>query len=168
MEGIFSALNFSPWTFILQAINLFLVMGVLYLIVYKPVTRMVVEREQRIESSLASAAEARDQATNLLAEYEQKINSSRQEAQEIVARATKMAEEIKDEITSNARLEAERTLAQAKEQIKTETSKAMLELHDHAAALAVLAAGRVLERDLRLEDHQRLVKQFIQEVGEVQ
>lgn len=168
MADIFAALNFSPWTFLLQVVNLFVVMAFLYLIVYKPITTMVAEREQRIENSLEGAAKARKEAENMLAQYETQMRNSRQEAQEIIAQATRMAEEIKEQITSSARQEADKTIAKAKEQIKTETAKALGEIRDQAASLAVLAAGRVLERDLRPEDHERLVKEFIQEVGELQ
>ena len=168
MEGIFAALNFDPWTFLLQAINLLIVIGLLYLIVYKPVTKMVAEREQRIENALNGAAKARQEAEEVLARYQAQLAQARQEAQEIVARATKMAEEIREEITSNARLEAEKTLAKAREQIQAETARALAEIRDQAATLAVLAASRVIERELRPEDHERLVREFIQEVGEIQ
>lgn len=168
MEAIFAALNFDPWTFLLQAINLLVVVALLYFILYKPVTKMVAEREQRIEQALEGAARARREAEEALAQYQAQLAGARQEAQEIVTRATKMAEEIREEITTNASQEAEKTLAKAREEIQAETARALAEIRDQAATLAVLAASRVIERSLTPEDHERLVREFIQEVGEVQ
>jgi F-type H+-transporting ATPase subunit b len=168
LEAILGALNFNPWTFMFQAINLLIIIYVLSRIVYKPVTQMVAERERRIEEALEGAARARREAEEALARYQAQLGQARQEAQEIVARATKTAEEMAEEITRNARLEAEKTLAKAREEIAAQTARALAEIRDQAAALAVLAASRVLERELRPEDHERLINQFIQEVGELQ
>ncbi|MCR4419539.1 MAG: F0F1 ATP synthase subunit B [Clostridia bacterium] len=168
MEAIMGALNFSPWTFMFQVINLLLVIAVLYLIVYKPVTKMVETREQRIQNALEGAAKAQAEAETTLAEYRAQLESARQEAQEMVSRAAKTAEEMREEAVRNARLEAEKILTRAREEIQAETARAVAELREQAATLAVLAAGRVLERELRREDHERLVREFIQEVGELQ
>ncbi|KKM10789.1 ATP synthase subunit B [Clostridiales bacterium PH28_bin88] len=168
MAAVFQALNLNPWTFLFQVINLLVVMGLLYVIMYKPITKMVEEREHRIESQLADAAEAKKNAEELLSRYETQVKGAKQEAQEILARATKLGEEMREEIVTGARQEAERTVTRAKAEIEGEKAKALSAIREEVATLAVLAAGKVIGRSLTSEDHERLAKEFVQEVGDLQ
>lgn len=168
MHAILEALHFSFSTFILQTINLLVVMGILYLLLYKPVTQVLIEREQKIEGSLRDAAQAREEAEAALAKYQEQLKGARQEAQEIVDRATKMGEEMKQEIIAKAKEEAEKTLERAKTEIQGEKAKALTEIRGEIATLAVLAAGKVIDKSLTKEDHEKLISDFLEEVGEVQ
>ncbi|MGI6551808.1 MAG: F0F1 ATP synthase subunit B [Clostridia bacterium] len=162
------ALNFDFWTFFLQAINLLIVIGILYILAYRPVTRMLLEREEQIEGALAHAARSRDEANALLAKYEEQIKGARNEAQEIIARATKLGEEIKEEIINSAKKDAAMTLAKARAEIEGEKAKALAEIRNEVAGLVVMAAGKVIEKELSPKDHERLINDFIMEAGEIQ
>ncbi|AKX95240.1 F0F1 ATP synthase subunit B [Neomoorella thermoacetica] len=168
MQAIFQALNFNPWTFLFQTLNLLVVMGLLYVFLYKPLGKVLADREARIEGNLNDAAAAREKAENILAEYRQQLQGARQEAQAILDRATKMAEETRAEIINRAREEAERTLAQARREIEGEKSKALAAIRSEAASLAILAAGKVLERSLTPDDQERLAREAIAEVERLQ
>lgn len=168
MQAIFQALNFNPWTFLFQALNLLVVMGLLYVLLYKPLGRILADREARIEGDLNNAAAAREKAENILAEYRQQLQGARQEAQTILDRAAKMAEETRTEIINRAREEAERTLEQARGEIEGEKSKALAAIRSEAASLAVLAAGKVLERSLTPDDQERLAREALAEVERLQ
>ncbi|AOQ25355.1 ATP synthase subunit b [Moorella thermoacetica] len=168
MQAIFQALNFNPWTFLFQTLNLLVVMGLLYVFLYKPLGKVLADREARIEGNLNDAAAAREKAENILAEYRQQLQGARQEAQAILDRATKMAEETRAEIINRAREEAERTLVQARREIEGEKSKALAAIRSEAASLAILAAGKVLERSLTPDDQERLAREAIAEVERLQ
>lgn len=168
MQAIFDALNFNVWTFLSQVINLLIVFGVLYLIIYRPVLKMVEEREERIEGSIRRADEARDESERLRRDYEQKMEQSRQEALDIVERARKLAEETQQNAEKSAREEADRILTRARAEIEGEKAKALAEIRGEITTLAVLAAGKVIDQVLKPEDHERLVEEFISEVGNLQ
>ncbi|MGI9862798.1 F0F1 ATP synthase subunit B [Moorella naiadis] len=168
MQAIFQALNFNPWTFLLQALNLLVIMGLLYVFLYKPIGKILAERENRIEGSLNDAAAAREKAENILVEYQQQLRGARQEAQIILDRAARMAEETRTEIINQARTEAERTLAQARGEIEGEKTKALAAIRSEAANLAVLAAAKVLERSLTADDQERLAREALAEVERLQ
>jgi F-type H+-transporting ATPase subunit b len=95
------------------------------------------------------------------------MQNARQEAQEIIIKATKLAEDSKTGILQDARAESEKVLKKAQEEIRLEKEKAKAELRNEVASLAVLAAGRVLERTIKPEDHEQMISQFVQEVGDV-
>ncbi len=168
MADILAALHFKPWTFIMMAFNLLIVALVLNKLVYKPVSKLLEEREQKIEGSLRDAALAKQRAEEQLKEYEARMQSARQEAQEIIARAQKLGAEMQESIVNQAREEARKTMEKAKAEIQGEKAKALAAIREEVATLAVLAAGRVIGRSLTPADHERLVQEFIAEVGEVQ
>ncbi|MEW6661871.1 MAG: F0F1 ATP synthase subunit B [Bacillota bacterium] len=168
MAAILEALHLDPWTFLFQIINLLIVMGVLYILLWKPVGKLLEEREHRIESQLKDAAQAKEQSEQLLREYEAKMAGVKHEAHEVIAKATKLGEEMREDLVAKAREEAERALSKAKAEIQAEKAKALAAIREEASTLAVLAAAKVLERDINTDDHRRLVREFIQEVGEKQ
>lgn len=163
-----SALNFDLWAFIPQVVNLLITIGVLYIIGYKPVTKMLLEREEKIEGAINDAAQKREEAEALLAKYQEQIQGARNEAQAIIANATKVGEEMKEEIVNNAREEAAKSLERAKAEIEREKAKALAEIKAEMATLVVLAAGRVIDKELSPQEHERLIKDFIVEAGELQ
>jgi F-type H+-transporting ATPase subunit b len=95
------------------------------------------------------------------------LAESRKEAQEIVARATKAAEDAKSQITAKANEEATNMKNKAKAEITAATEQAKLELRDTAASLAIMAAEKVLGRAVTEADHKNMVKQFVNEAGDL-
>ncbi|MGB9663137.1 MAG: F0F1 ATP synthase subunit B, partial [Moorellaceae bacterium] len=140
MEAIFKALNFNIWTFLWQVLDLLIVMGVLYVLLYKPLGKILAEREAKIEGSLQDAAAAKEKAEKLLQEYEAQMAGARREAQAIIERAGRMGEEMREEMIKRAREEANRTLEQARAEIAGEKAKALAAIREEAANLAILVA----------------------------
>ncbi|WP_157109998.1 F0F1 ATP synthase subunit B [Thermanaeromonas toyohensis] len=168
MEAIFRALNFNFWTFLWQVLDLLIVMGVLYLLLYKPLGKILAEREAKIEGSLQDAQAAKEKAEKLLKEYEDKLAGARREAQAIIERATRLGEEMREEILAQAREEANRTLEAARAEIAGEKARALAAIRDEAAGLAVLVAQKILERSLTPEDQERLLKESLLKVERLQ
>lgn len=147
-------------------INFVVLVAILNKFLYKPILGMLDARKQDIKNQLDEAADARNEAVKVKDEYTREMQNARQEAQEIIGKATKLAEESKSGILQEARAESEKVLKKAQEEIRLEKEKAKAELRNEVASLAVLAAGRVLERTIKTEDHEQMIRQFVQEVGD--
>jgi F-type H+-transporting ATPase subunit b len=100
-------------------------------------------------------------------EYEIRLKEAKQEAQDILAQATKLGEEMKTDIVTNAQSEAARAIKKAQEEIGREKDRAIADLRDEVATLAVLAAGKVLGKSITIEDHEKMLKEFVTEVGDL-
>ncbi len=166
--AILNALNFNVWTFLFQVVNLLIVIAILNKLLYQPVTKIMREREEKIENSISEANKAQKEAEKLLGEYESKMENAKKEAREIISSANKMGEDMKQRIIADAQAEAAKTLAKAKEEIAAEKAKALAEIRDEVATLAMLAAGKVVGRAIDDEDQKKLVEEFVSEVGELQ
>ncbi|PKM90128.1 MAG: ATP synthase F0 subunit B [Firmicutes bacterium HGW-Firmicutes-12] len=148
-------------------VNFLVLVAILNKFLYKPILGMLDARKLDIKSRLDEANDARNEAMQVKEEYTREMQNARIEAQEIITKATKLAENSKTGIIQEARVESEKVIKKAQEEIRLEKEKAKTELRNEVATLAVLAAGRVLERTIKPEDHEQMISQFVQEVGDV-
>lgn len=157
-------LSFDFWTFVFQAVNVLIVMFVLYRFMWGPLSKIIQEREEHIENSIERANAAKSEAEELLARYKEQLRQAEREAQSIVERATKAAEDARQRIMSEANAEAEKMLERARVEIAREREKALEEIRDEVAGLVMLATYKVVGRALTDEDHQALVRDFVARV----
>ena len=164
-EGEVPSLDIAKigWT----AVNFFLLLAILYKFGFNPVSNMLEERTNTIESSLRHAEELLVEVEQMRKDSAAELAEARREAQEIVARSTQIAEETKNEIISKAEAEATSMKNKAIAEIQAEKEQALSELRDTAATLAIMAAEKVLGRALTDDDHQVMVKEFIKDAGDL-
>ena len=89
------ALGINAVGLISQAINFLILLGLLYMLLYRPILRMLDQRSVRIRESLEQAERVRQQAQQAQADFQVQIEQARREGQEIVAQASKIGEQVK-------------------------------------------------------------------------
>ncbi len=151
------------WT----TVNFFILLAVLYKFAFGPINAMLEQRTNTIESSLKHAEDVKVEVEQMRKETQANLTDSRKEAQEIVARANKAAEDAKTEIIAKAQEEATNIKSKATAEIEAATEQAKMELKDAAATLALVAAEKVLGRVITNDDHQKMVKDFVNEAGDL-
>ena len=82
--------------------------------------------------------------------------------------ATRKAQKRSDEIIAQAKAEAAGIMQQNRDELEREKRRAESELRSEVAGLAVLAAEKVVGREMNPQDHARLIDEFIDSVGDVQ
>jgi len=157
-------LSFDLWTFIFQAINVLIVMFVLYKALWGPLSKVIADREQFVETSLNRAAEAKDEAEKLLAQYQEQLRNAEREARAVVEQATRSGDEARQRIIAEAEAEAQRMVERAKTEIAREREKALAQIREEVAGLVMLATHKVLGRAMTDEDHRALILDFVDEV----
>lgn len=148
-------------------VNFLILLSLVYKFGYGPINAMLEQRTTTIESSLKHAEEVKAEVEDMRKETQANLADSRREAQEIVARATKAAEDAKNEIIGKAKEDASGIKNKATAEIAAATEAAKAELKDTAASLAILAAEKVLGRAITEDDHKSMVKQFVNEAGDL-
>lgn len=132
---------------------------------WKPIVQQLEKREKQVADTIDDATRQRDEAMELLAQYKQKLDQAHVEAQKLMAKASEDGEKLKEEIVGEARSEAELARERAVQQIEASKNDALAEIFTRAADLATGAAGQILQRELRPEDHQRLIEQTLSQLG---
>lgn len=149
-----------------QLINTFLVFMLLKKLLFKPVLGIIEAREKDIKENLAHGERAKNEGISLKKEYEEKISSAKNEGQEIIKQATLRAEQKEADIVSTAKQEAQSLREKASKDVEQERQKAMNEIKNDISDIALLAASKVIEKDLDKSKHEELINNFIKEVGE--
>lgn len=150
-----------------SAVNFFVLLAMLYKFAFNPINAMLEQRTNTIESSIKHAEELKVEVEQMRKEAQANLIESRKEAQETVARATKAAEDTKNDIVAKAKEEVDNMKLRAKTEIESATEQAKVELRDTAATLAMMAAEKVLGRAITEADHQKMVKEFVNEAGDL-
>ncbi|MCH7552422.1 MAG: F0F1 ATP synthase subunit B [Chloroflexi bacterium] len=150
---------------IAQIINFTLLLGILYLVLYKPILRMLDQRSQRIQESLDTADRVQQESVQADEEVKKQINAAREEGRNIVGQATQVAERVREDARTQARTEAEAILQRAQAEIQRERDQAIEELRLQFAELTIAAAERVINASLDSNDHRRLIEEVLQESG---
>ncbi|GAU75710.1 F0F1 ATP synthase subunit B [Fusibacter sp. 3D3] len=155
-------------TFWFQLINTFILFLILRKFLFGPVTAFMQNREAEIKEQIAVAQRLEDEANQLKADYEARLQTAEDEGKEIVKKHTLRAENRAFEIVKTAETEVDAMKLNAHRELERERIKAVNELKDQISELTIMAASRVVEKDLNEADHRELINKFINEVGEVQ
>lgn len=123
------------------------------------------EREDRIKESLESAEKALARAEQISKDNEKALREAEVKAQEIRKEAIEEAEMLRAERIEKSKKEAEKMLEQARTTIEQEKKRALMELRDEVAKLAVQSASKILETELDEEKNNKLVNNFISNIS---
>jgi F-type H+-transporting ATPase subunit b len=154
------------WTFVIQILNTIVLYFFLKKLLFEPVTNFMENRENEIESQIADAQTMEEEANELKEKYESKLDGVKDEGRKIIKEARQKGDKKASEIVSNARDEAKEIRLKNQKELEREKTKAINELKDEISSLAILAASKVVQKDLSKEDHENLIKDFIDEVGD--
>ena len=136
---------------------------VLWLLLYKPIVRMLDERSDRIKESLEASERAQAEAASSREETERQLDEARAEGQQLIAQAREVADRFREEELAKARqdIAAERERAEAN--IQRERDAAIEDLRREFSGLAIVAAERVIRRSLDESDHNEMIQQVLEE-----
>lgn len=144
--------------------------GLLFLVLrhflFGPVTKILDARSKAIVTNLEESTAEKKEALAIKAEYEAKLEAAKGEAREIVESAKKRSDQLKDEILKEAKDEAGKISERAMLDIEREKQNMFTDLKSEIVEIAMLAATKVLEKDLDTNTHKTMINKFIDEVGE--
>lgn len=114
----------------------------------KSVTGGLDARIAEIRNEIATAEALRTEAQALLTEYQQKQRDAEAEAAAMVANAKAQVDQLRIEAEAEIKELAERREAQLSERLKRIEDKAMADIQNHAAAMAVEAAKQIIAQSM--------------------
>lgn len=160
-----AGLIIRPFWVLVSIANFVVLLYILQRVLWDPVTRTLRARAEKIREGLAAAEAARAERARLKEEAEAILNKARFDAQAISERATKTAEQAAADIVAEAKAESKRLVERARADAQQAQRQAMAELRAQVADLAVLAASRILDREIDPAAHRALVERTLEETG---
>lgn len=159
------ALGISLKEFIFYLINFLILVGVLGKFLYKPFLNTLETRKQSIQDALDNAELTNRRADEKMENYNRKIAKVEEEGREIIKEAKIRAEMQAAEIVENANTKASEMITAAERQIELERQKALEDMKQQVAALALLAAEKIVERNIAQIGQDKIVDEIIEQAG---
>ena len=128
---------------------------------WKPILKMLDERENKIRSALEQAERARTEAAEMMKQNEKNLARAEEEYQKMIREGKALAEKMKDEIVVKAKQQAQQELKQATEEIERNIEAAKLQLRSEIANLAIKATEKILEETLDENKQKKLTDSVI-------
>jgi F-type H+-transporting ATPase subunit b len=150
---------------IAQAASFVLFLIIVYLVAFRRIGGVLEERRQRIEDGLRDADQARVDREQAAAERLKVLAEARAEAEETLTRAQRLAEESRERDLAQTRAELELMRERAAGDIAAEKDRALADVRNQVADLALAAAARVVGETMNTERERRLVEEFLAQVG---
>jgi len=154
------------WTLLFSVVNFGILLYLLKRLLFKPALEFLDRRREQIAARISSARTSESDAQQLVVEREAELQQARGRAEEILAAARRDAEGIGNQAKNEAKRDADKILSDGKHRLEQERDRMIHELREAYADIAILGAERVLDREIRIDDHRRLLDQLLEEVDE--
>ena len=164
--GTLDLISVNPAHMIITICNLLILFLVVKRFLFKPVQRILSERQAQVDKLYADAETAQAEADKNKVAYSEKLKNAEKEADAILQSAAKTAERNSDVIMAGAAEKANAMLQKAEADIAQERKKAVNEVKNEISDLSVSIAGKVIGREINASDHQALIDGFIENLNE--
>jgi F-type H+-transporting ATPase subunit b len=148
------------WTVLIFGLFVFL----LGKFAWGPVMKAIKSREEMIRGSLESAEKAREEMLVLQADNEAILRKAREERDKILRDARVAYDKLISDAHEKAAEESKVLVTRAKEMIEREKNKALTDVKNEVASLAIEVASRVLGEKLKDNDEQqKLIQRYLKD-----
>ena len=161
-----SLVSINPVTLIAQICNLFIQMFLVKKFFLDKIKAVLDQRREAADQEITTAEAAKAEALEIKQTYEQNMLQAKAQASEILDRAQKTATTRGEEIIRQANEEAAQLKQKAAADIAMEKKKALNDAKDEISGVAMAIAEKVVERQLDSADHDKLINQFIDGLGD--
>jgi F-type H+-transporting ATPase subunit b len=158
-------LTVDPYWILVSLVQFLILYWLLRRFLWGPVTRTLDDRARRIREGLDLAEAAKQERERMKHEVEQLLAQARREAAAIAERTTKAAEAAAADIKAQAKTESDRIREKGRSDAQHLHDQALAQLRKEVASMVVLAASRILGREISPEQHRALIERSLDEAG---
>lgn len=156
-------MGLTPSDILLHIVNIVILFLLLRAILFKPVTKFLSARSERIKGELQDAETKQTEATTLKQTYEQHMKTYEEEGRNIIRDSQIKANQEAQAIIKDAHSQAESIVAEAQTRIAQEKAQAIAEARTEVALLATEIAARILKREVSVADNKAVADDFFNE-----
>ncbi|HEX3099581.1 MAG TPA: F0F1 ATP synthase subunit B [Patescibacteria group bacterium] len=166
--GVVGMFGINWKLFLAQLINFGIVLFVLWKWVFKPVTKGLSDRTDKIEGSLQEAERIMKDRSDFDSWKQGEISTVRSEASGIIAQAKQTAEELKTQTLKTTADEQNRLIEQAKERLAQEKTAMMESAKSELADIVVQATSTILKAKIDPTKDKQLIEDALKQAGQAQ
>ena len=147
-------------------ITVFILLLLLSVILFNPVSNMLKKRQDKITSDRETANQSREEALAMKAEYEEKLKAANKEAELILSDARKTAVHNEQKIIDEAKEEAARIIERANKEAELEKQKAADDVKQQIVAVSAMIASKFIAKSIDESESNAIIEQTLNEMGE--
>lgn len=156
-------LGINGWNFLIQMAAFLVFVYLLWRFAVGPIVRVLDQRQARISESLMAAERMQVELRETQSKNEEIMAQARREAQELLQSARQNAEQVEARARERAEASAGEFLTRAQETLRQETAQARQQLRQEVADLAVIAAGKIIRKEISPADQRQLIEATLAE-----
>jgi F-type H+-transporting ATPase subunit b len=132
--------------------------------IWPPLIAALEERQRKIAEGLISAEKAEKSLAEAKANATELLKEARVQASKIIDQANRRSNELVEEARGTAIAEGQRLLADARQEVVLESTRAREQLRREVAAIAVAGASKLLGREVDAKAHAELLEKLAGEI----
>jgi F-type H+-transporting ATPase subunit b len=160
-----TALVVHPFWVLVSIVNFLVLLYVLRRFMWGPIMATLDRRADKIREGLELTESARGEREQLKQEVEKQLAQARRDAAAIAERTTKAAEAAASDIRAQAKVEADRIREEGRVDALQLHDQALAQLRGEVASMVVLAASRIIGKEISAEQHRALIERSLDEAG---
>ncbi len=159
-------ISVNLWSILISLANLLIIFLILKKLLWKPVKKVMEQRQAMVDKQFADADAAQAQAEADKAEWAAKLADADAEAKSRIADADETARRHSERLVEDARDKAAGIIRQAESEAELERRKVAATIKEEIASVSTELAEKLLEREVNPADHAQLIESFLDEVGD--
>lgn len=159
-------LGLNLWGFIVQLIAFILFVVLFWKFALGPITKLLDQRQANIRASLESAEKMKAEMAATAARNEEVLAEARQQAGQIVAQAREASDATLARAREEAAKQSDLYLERAQATLRQETEQARQQLRQEVADLSVLAAEKIVRKNLDKSAQAALIEEALAQAGQ--
>lgn len=156
--------DFGP-TFIWTMLNLIVMYVVLKKLLFKPVMKIMEDRENNIKRKIDDAEQLQSDAKAYKNKYKEQLSNAQKDGEDIIKDARNMAQMECDKMLLETKKEADKIIQKAQLEIERERESMINEIRSQVVDLSILVASKLMEVNLNDETNRQAVRNFLDKEG---
>ncbi|EEI70405.1 MAG: F0F1 ATP synthase subunit B [Lentilactobacillus hilgardii] len=146
-------------------ISFLILMYLIKLIAWNPITKMMQNRSDKIANDIDSAKNSRDKAAELAQQRQAQLDKTREDANNLINTAKENGQRQREQIVEDARNEASNLKSSAEKDIEQQRQEALANSRKDVASLSIEIATKIISKELNEQDQKGLVDSYIEGLG---
>ena len=147
-------------------LNFIVTFAMLYLLLYKPMSKFLQARRERIANTVKEAEEAQKEAEDNLQKSRKELAGTAEKARELTHEAIENAALSAEQVLDKAEEEAAAIIKRTQEQMEAKRQAALERAYTELVSLSGELSTRIILREVTIEDNRKIADRFFSEVTE--
>lgn len=145
-----------------QIVSFLIVLWVLKRFAWKPVLKVIEDRENKIRSEFDGIEKQKAENNRLSELYKKQLDDAAKEVKDLIKEGKENGKKIAKEIEDNAHRESKKIIAHTKSELQKEIHKAKGELKQELVTITLAATEKIVKSEMDPKRQEALVHQFLQ------